>query len=162
MPHSHIPSPRDRYSNHKCRAKRRGIGFKLTFKEWMKIWKRSGHFEERGRLAHEYHMARHNDRGPYAVGNVKIITASQNASEVKGKNGRKLPPVSEETRRKMSKAHSGKRATAETRRKLSVIRLGRKLNLSPKERLRRSRRMIKLLSSKRFRAKLIAARWPNH
>jgi hypothetical protein len=161
MPHPRIATPRSKYSVQKACAKRRGIAFELTFEEWLKIWENSGHFEERGAAAHKYQMARHNDLGPYAIDNVKIITTSKNSAEVKGKKGRKLPPRSEEHKRKISEALTGKRASAETRRKLSALRLGTKMNLSPEERLRRSVAIINLNSSSDHRAKQVAARWPS-
>src|SRR6187399_1527185 len=128
-------TPRAKYSAHKATAKRRGIAFELTFEEWMAIWEASGRFGERGRRAHEYHMARHGDLGPYTVSNVKIITTSQNAAEVKNRKGRKCQPFSEEHRRRLSEAHTGKKASAETRRKLSALRKGVKMNLSADERM---------------------------
>lgn len=63
-------------------AKSRGIGWEITFAEWWKVWSESGHWSERGR-AHVgvYVMARFGDVGPYKVGNVEIITHSQNISD---------------------------------------------------------------------------------
>jgi hypothetical protein len=66
------------YQNHLRRA-RRNMGFHLTFDEWMTIWTESGHFHERGLGG--YVMARNNDSGPYAIGNVKIITQRENNLE---------------------------------------------------------------------------------
>lgn len=60
-------------------AKRRGIEFTLTFEEWMDVWTASGHFDERGLGG--YVMARIEDRGPYTVANVKIITQRDNNAE---------------------------------------------------------------------------------
>lgn len=62
----------------KARASKRGIEFLLTFEEWLKIWTDSGHLHERGRLKHQYCMARNGDCGPYAVGNVSIMTMEEN------------------------------------------------------------------------------------
>jgi hypothetical protein len=160
MPNVRIATPRNKYSVHKACAKRRGIAFELTFEEWFEIWEVSGHFEKRGRSRHEYHMARHGDRGAYAVGNVKIITASQNIKEIKGKKGRKMPPRSAEHRRKISEANTGKKASAKTRKKLSVMRKGVKMNLSAEERARRSVAITKLNSLASHRAKQVAGRWP--
>jgi hypothetical protein len=73
---------RNAYCRHKCTAERqRGIQFLLTFDEWKKIWEDSGHLRERGKLAHQYCMSRIGDAGPYAVGNVRIITNSENSRE---------------------------------------------------------------------------------
>jgi len=66
------------YLGHKSNAKHRGIAFDLTLAEWWNIWKTSGHYHERGRGARRYVMARKNDLGPYAVGNVSIQTGAEN------------------------------------------------------------------------------------
>jgi hypothetical protein len=150
----------DKYWTHKACAKRRGVVFKLTFEEWLNIWEVSGRFSQRGRRAHEYHMARHGDAGPYAVGNVKIITSSQNIAGRKSRKGWKCPPFSEEHRRRLSEAHTGKKASAKTRKKLSAMRKGVKMNLSAAERLRRSVAITKLNSLASHRAKQVAGRWP--
>jgi hypothetical protein len=160
MPQLRIATPRQKYCVHKQCAKRRGIPFELTFDEWMTIWDASGRFKERGRLRHEYHMARHGDVGPYAVGNVKIITASQNIKEIKGKKGRKMPPRSAEHAAKIGRANTGKKASLETRKKLSALRKGAKMNLSAAERMRRSAAITKLNSLASHRAKQVAGRWP--
>ena len=65
------------YHAHKSRAKNRGIDFLLTFEEWKHIWDSSG--KTRGIGSDDYCMARHNDIGPYAVGNVSIITMKENS-----------------------------------------------------------------------------------
>ena len=69
---------RNAYCFHRNSARQRGIDFKLTFDEWLDFWKQSGHLHERGRKKDQYVMARHNDLGPYAVGNVSIITGTEN------------------------------------------------------------------------------------
>jgi hypothetical protein len=66
------------YAAHKCSAKKRGIEFLLSFEEWYNIWQQSG--KQRGRGSDLYCMARHNDIGPYAIGNVSIITNRENLS----------------------------------------------------------------------------------
>lgn len=62
-------------------AKRRGIDFGLSFKQWLLLWARSGRLDERGTRAGQYVMARKGDRGSYSVGNVEIILASKNTSD---------------------------------------------------------------------------------
>jgi hypothetical protein len=73
---------RRKFTAHKYDAKQRGVGFELTFQEWWSIWRASGHWEERGVGNGKYCMARYGDTGPYAVGNVRIITneLSRNAA----------------------------------------------------------------------------------
>ena len=150
----------DKFWVQKACAKRRGIDFKLTFEEWFDIWKRSGHFAQRGCRIGEYQMARHNDAGPYAVGNVKIVTSGQNWAEVVRKKGRKLPPRSEEHRRRISEALTGRKLSAEHCKKLSAVRRGKKMNLSAAEKRRRSVVMTKFNSIASNRAKQVASRWP--
>lgn len=75
-------SPRGRFLNHKRKAKRRGIEFLLTFDQWLAIWTESGHFSERGNSDGDcYVMARDGDQGPYAVGNVSIVSHSANVAD---------------------------------------------------------------------------------
>lgn len=70
-----------KFLRQRCKAKQRGIEWLLTFDEWWAIWTESGHWQERGHNFGCYVMARHGDVGPYAVGNVSIITHSQNISD---------------------------------------------------------------------------------
>lgn len=100
-----VRSLRRKYSEHKRGAGYRGIAFELTYSQWLKIWERSGKLSERGRNGQQYVMARKGDAGPYAVGNVRIITARQNSSE--GHLGRQLPPFTLEHRQKISRAQKG-------------------------------------------------------
>lgn len=65
------------YRAHKSSAKQRGIGFTLTYDQWLKIWFLSGRLEERG----IYVMSRPYDTGAYELGNVFIQTASQNGKD---------------------------------------------------------------------------------
>lgn len=74
-------TPRGRYSIHKRNAKKREVPFLLSFDEWEKIWKESGHYEARGKSGDSYVMARFEDEGPYAVGNVRIIPCGENTAE---------------------------------------------------------------------------------
>jgi hypothetical protein len=71
---------RRKYRWHKNGAKSRGIDFLFTFEEWYDFWLQSGHWHERGKLSGQYAMARHNDIGPYQLGNVCIISNIENNS----------------------------------------------------------------------------------
>lgn len=71
--------PHFRYSKQKAHAAARGIPFLLTFDEWWAIWE--PYWELRGRSRDAFVMGRIGDVGPYAVGNVKIITHEQNRVE---------------------------------------------------------------------------------
>lgn len=72
---------RNAYYFHKRRAVSYGIGFELTFRDWLGIWYASGKLGERGSHRNEYCMARYFDRGAYSLGNVKIITNTENIAE---------------------------------------------------------------------------------
>ena len=87
-------SPKGRYAQHRQRAKQSGIPFLLTFEQWWQIWQESGHYENRGNGVSSYVMARPGDQGPYAIGNVEIITGGANlkAQRVNGKAFYKLDP----------------------------------------------------------------------
>jgi hypothetical protein len=72
------------YWYHKGRAKQRGIKFELTFTEWKTIWRTAlgkNWMKKRGRYRGQYQMARFNDQGPYAIGNVEIKLGDLNRSE---------------------------------------------------------------------------------
>jgi hypothetical protein len=68
------------YRRQKYNARSRGVGFELSFSEWLQIWQDSGHLASRARGI-GYVMARKEDKGPYAVGNVYICTQSQNIKD---------------------------------------------------------------------------------
>ena len=67
----------DAYATQRHRAKSRGIEFKLTFKEWCDFW--GDDIERRGSGPNDLQMQRIGDSGPYAIGNIKKGTPSQNA-----------------------------------------------------------------------------------
>lgn len=73
-------SVRGKFLKQKQRAKARGIEWLLTFDEWWDIWQCK--WELRGRAPDQLVMARIGDSGPYAVGNVKLITGRENSAEV--------------------------------------------------------------------------------
>lgn len=126
-----------RFNAQRGTSKVRGIPFLLTEAEWWKIWQESGHWPERGKGVGKYHMARFGDVGPYAVGNVKIITHSQNSQECslgvkrpprtkehsrkisEALTGRKIGPMATEHKRKISEANKGRPKSLETRRRMS-------------------------------------------
>lgn len=72
-------------------AGKRGIGWRLTFGQWWRIWIESGHWGQRGRGRDSFVMARHGDAGAYSVGNVYIASNAVNVSEsqhVRGRHGK--------------------------------------------------------------------------
>lgn len=70
-----------RYSEHKASAEQRSIVFRLAFIEWFRIWIESGKWHLRGCRKGQYVMARFNDSGPYAIGNVRIVKQEENHYE---------------------------------------------------------------------------------
>jgi hypothetical protein len=72
-------SARGRYIRHKVNAKRRGVEFLLTFEQWLKVWLDSGHWCDTRNGG--FHMCRHGDVGPYALGNVYIGSKGTNCAE---------------------------------------------------------------------------------
>ena len=72
------------FHTQKYDARRRDIKFRLTFEQWLTVWKDSGKLVERGRKAHEYVMGRYSDVGAYEIGNVYICTAAENCAGPRG------------------------------------------------------------------------------
>lgn len=68
-----------KYWSQRSGAARRGIGFDLTFEQWLMIW--GDRLKDRGRAANQLGMCRTKDQGPYAVGNVRLDTPKGNAAE---------------------------------------------------------------------------------
>ncbi|MGH8029882.1 MAG: hypothetical protein ACREO3_08110 [Arenimonas sp.] len=69
------------FLNQKRCAGFRQVPWELSFPQWVEIWHASGHLQERGRGRDKYVMARKGDHGPYAVDNVYIATAADNARD---------------------------------------------------------------------------------
>jgi hypothetical protein len=78
-----MPIPLRRFQQHRANSKGRGIPFLLTFEQWLKIWTDSGQLENAGKHKGQYCMARLGDKGPYKVGNVRIISVEQNHRELR-------------------------------------------------------------------------------
>lgn len=121
-----------RYTDQRFCAKRRGILFLLTFEEWLYIWETSGHLSLRGRLKGQYCMARFGDQGAYQVGNVRIITVSENRAETQLSDVARAKMSRTKTGKKLSIAHrcaiargnTGKRHTVASIKKISESRMG--------------------------------------
>lgn len=138
-------------------AKRRSIKFNMTFTEWADIWLESGHWFERGTRADQYVMGRLGDVGPYAVGNVKIITVARNGHDAQ--SGRVASP---ETRQKQSIAMKDREITDEHRAKLSAANKGKKPwrgePCTEKTRKRMSDHSTAMWTDPEFRRRMMAAR----
>lgn len=117
----------DAYINHRAHSKKRGIGFRISFDDWLAIWWESGHIDERGKHAGQYVMARIDDQGAYEVGNVCIVTCNQNhrekiaSPETKAKLSEAMTGryMSESHKANIGSGHRFKSVSLSTRRKLS-------------------------------------------
>lgn len=87
-------TPKRAFQQHRSNAQARGISFEMTFDEWWAIWK--DYFHMRGRGTNALCMARENDTGPYAVGNVYLTTNLGNALDVDPKKRKNAPLPDEE------------------------------------------------------------------
>lgn len=74
----------------------------MSFEEWLQVWIDSGKLHLRGKGRGKFCMARKNDLGDYAVGNVEIKACEENSREAK--LGRQH---STSTRDKMSASREG-------------------------------------------------------
>lgn len=83
-----------RYTKAKRNALQRGVEWHFTLTTWVKVWKDSGHYGERGRAAGKYQMARKGDCGPYADWNVVIVRMEANAVAAFILSGEGSPPRS--------------------------------------------------------------------
>ena len=66
---------RERHRMNRQRARQLGIGFELSFDDWLAWWKDTGHFHERGRRRGQYVMARIDRTAPYRLGNLRCALA---------------------------------------------------------------------------------------
>jgi hypothetical protein len=126
------------FQKQRASAKRRGVRFLLSFEEWMELWEQSGFWPQRGKGADKYVMAREGDRGPYAVGNVKIITGRENLDHktlrpsARSRMSRKGWRHAVATKQKMSENMLGNKnllghvPSKKTRKKLSLALKGRR------------------------------------
>jgi hypothetical protein len=119
------------YKQQRRNAKRRGIDFLLTYAEWLQVWLSSGHLADRGLGG--YVMARHDDRGPYVLENIKIITQRENNLEF---FQRKTP---EEKQRWSDGLNRGSpEARAKTGAAVRKVRAERHWSCSPKDPVKRA------------------------
>jgi hypothetical protein len=66
------------FNTQRHNAKRRGIGWELTFEQWLAWWGED--IERRGSGECDLQMQRVADAGPYALGNIKKGTPKQNSA----------------------------------------------------------------------------------
>lgn len=75
-----LATDKGKYARARNNALQRGVEWLFDIDSWLKVWKESGHFDERGRGAGCYQMARLGDCGPYAEWNVRIVRMESNAA----------------------------------------------------------------------------------
>lgn len=110
------------FRDQKNNARRRGIPFKLTYDEWLTIWRGSGKLSLRGTRKGSYVMSRIGDKGAYEVGNVKIQSHIENSSAPHfGKHYLLGTKQSTATRQKRSRSLSKYYALEENRVRQSII-----------------------------------------
>lgn len=90
------------------------IRLTMTFEEWLQIWTESGKIALRGSGRGKFCMARKNDLGDYAIGNVEIKSCEENSREAK--LGRQVRQC---TRDKMSASRAGCAKDVDHKAKLS-------------------------------------------
>ena len=128
-----------KYTDQKSKAKYRGIDFNLIFDEWWNIWQQSGKWDQRGIRKGQYVMSRIADKGPYAVGNVKIQTVGDNNREAF--NTHRVAPMlgkkhSEATKNKMqgrTSPNKGKKLSQEIKDKISAKLKGKNTRRTSKD-----------------------------
>lgn len=74
-------TPIHAYIQQRSNSRSRDIAWNITINEWWSVWEASGKWGERGVGKDLYVMGRHGDLGSYEIGNVKIITMSENSRE---------------------------------------------------------------------------------
>ena len=70
-----------KYRAQKYNALRRKIGWIISYEDWCRVWDNSEKWDQRGRHAGGFVMARNNDQGPYSVDNVSIKSLSENRKD---------------------------------------------------------------------------------
>lgn len=69
------------YQALKFNAKRRGKIFLLTFEEFEEFAVKTDYITGRGKMKESYSIDRVNDNGGYEIGNIKILTLSDNTKK---------------------------------------------------------------------------------
>ena len=101
----------ERYRSKAADARNRRIPMLLTFDEWFGYWLASGHMEEYGRCRGQYVLSRPGDKGPYDVGNVRVVPQEENVREAH--LGKKKDPRTAQTRARISASLIGGKRTPE-------------------------------------------------
>lgn len=73
--------PKKAYDDHRRHALDRGIGWQISYEEWLELWLESGKWPQRGKVKGKYQMCRYGDTGPYNIKNCYIGTVEQNQED---------------------------------------------------------------------------------
>jgi hypothetical protein len=103
---------KQQFRQNRAKARRRGIGFTLTLEEWWKVWSDSGNWHKRGRKRGQYVLSRPGDKGPYALGNVRVVLCTV--------NHRNVSRAVRSTNSKGNKSFTGRKHSAETIEKMKA------------------------------------------
>lgn len=68
------------YSNLRASARKRGIGFHLSFEDFAEFCATTGYLEQRGKEPHSLSIDRRFTDRPYELGNLRIMTYEANIS----------------------------------------------------------------------------------
>ena len=68
------------YSNLRSSARKRGIGFELSFEDFQEFCAVTGYIEARGKEPHSLSVDRIKTDLPYTMGNIRILTYADNVS----------------------------------------------------------------------------------
>jgi hypothetical protein len=71
----------ERFKQQRRRATARGIGWQLSFEQWLGLWLASGKWHLRGSGSDKFVMARRGDVGPYSPDNCFICPFEQNVAD---------------------------------------------------------------------------------
>jgi DNA-binding CsgD family transcriptional regulator len=94
------------YRQKKQDAKNRNIEWQFTLLSWWAVWQASGKWEQRGRGAKRYCMARNGDSGPYSPDNVRIITGAENSAESFTKHPHRYPTMENNLTSRQAEAYA--------------------------------------------------------
>lgn len=93
-----IKNLRAKFNGQKVNAKKRGIEWNLTFKQWCDFW--GGDIEKRGRGHDKLQMQRYSDKGGYEIGNIKKGYPYQNSKTAGNVKKNKAAIMNKEEREK--------------------------------------------------------------
>jgi len=73
--------PKKVYDDHKRHALDRGIGWQISYEDWLELWLNSNKWTQRGKTKGKYQMCRYGDTGAYNIKNCYIGSVEQNQED---------------------------------------------------------------------------------